>query len=444
MKKLAQKVFITAAAVGIGAIVLNQYLQSSMQKELDKNIRKAEPFAHIQYNSFELTLPDRIQLTDLRIIPKSPNIGNFNIDSIDLTIADSDTLLLAKQLLGLSSGVTPDKVEVDIKGLSLSLTEFPQYTSALIQLNQHLDRQMTPFCGDSHFIGPDQLKDLGFEPLRLDLNFAYDFNPWEETLDVGFEAEMDKGSSTRTRLKLLNIPALNQSTAMAMMKPSVDAFSIHYEDNGYTAKVNQYCADQSELSLEDFIERETSRPDQDYALMWGFVPGFQLKQAYKNFMQDPQRVSLQVQPSPDFDWFSLSAYPPEQWPETINLSLSVNDEPVTSLDFELADLDQFVQASKAEANKPPSIFETGVPPKPVAEPEAAPLVFVPIDKRRIREYEGRIMRIYNPSGKAREGEFIGMEGNSARLRQEKFGGSFIMSITLFDVERIEVAKETSK
>jgi hypothetical protein len=160
-------------------------------------------------------------------------------------------------------------------------------------------------------------------------------------------------------------------------------------------------------------------------------------------MQDPQRVSLQVQPSPDFDWFSLSAYPPEQWPETINLSLSVNDEPVTSLDFELADLEQFVQASKAEANKPPSIFETGVPPKPVAAPEAAPLVFVPIEKRRIREYEGRIMRIYNPSGKAREGEFIGMEGNSARLRQEKFGGSIIMSITLFDVERIEVAKETS-
>lgn len=443
MKKLAKKVLIAGAAVGVGAFALHEYLQSSMRSELDKQIRKASPFAHVQYQNFELQLPDRIQISGIRIIPKSPNIGNFALEELGISIRDNDSLYLLKRLLGLGRGNAPDELEVEVDNFSLSLQEFPQYKSMLMQLNQHLNRQMTPFCGDTHFIGPKQFKDLGFDPMVMDLNFSYSFNPWEETLQLSFDAELENSNSTRAQIKLLNIPALNQDLTANMMRPSIERISIHYEDNGYTQKVNEYCAKKSQLSLEEFIARETSRPDKDYALMWGFVPGDNLMQAYTQFLQDPQRVNLRVEPSPNFDWMTLPAYPPEQWPETLNVTLTVNDEPVTTLDFELAELNQLLSAAEPSPPKP-SVFDTGVPPKPeppAAEPE---LKYVQIDKRRIREYQGMQMRIYSPSGKTREGTFTGMDGNNAKLTQQKFGGTFEMSVSLFGVDKIEVGLPAKK
>lgn len=439
MNKLFTKIVIAAAVLTVGFFGLQHYLQYNLKQQLDSAIRTAKPFAHIEYGAFSLKLPNRLQLDDLRVIPASPAIGNFSISTIKLTVTDSDRLLLIKQLLNFTQQRAPDQLDIDIKDLTLSPVEFTQYTQALEQLNQHLSRHMTLMCGDTQFIGPKQLQAIGFDPMHLDVHFGYQFDRWAQTLVINTDTDIQQGSATRMQFKLRNIAALDKSAAQQVLNPAIDKITIHYEDHGYTNKVNHYCAQQSRLTLAEYIDREINRPNQDYAHMWGVIPGTELKKAYNRFMRDPQNMTLTIAPDQGFNWASLAQTPPEQWPGQVNMSLSVNDEPVPSLSFQLANMEQLVEAA-TPVKKVATTPEEARKKRAELLTQATKPVFYTVTKNSIANYQGKYLRISTDNDRTHEGTLVSANGHSVVLRQQKFGGHFDINVALSGIKKVEVSR----
>ncbi len=441
MKKLLLKVLIIVGTLASGAVALNQYLRHNLQQAFDNVIRDAKPLAHIEYRSLTLVLPDRIELRDLRIIPTSPVIGNFSIAAINLTVTDPDPLLLAKRLLGLTSRQTPDQLSLDILGFTMSPAEFREYSDVLKQLNKDLSQQMTLTCGDTQMLGPDQLQDLGYDPLHLNLHFDYQLNPWDKSLTINSDTEMEKGSATHIQVTLGNIPTLDTAISKnainpQALNPTLDKLIIHYEDHDYSNKVNSYCAIKSGLSLADYIERETTRSDHDYALMWGIIPGTEIKKAYRRFMLNPQRATVTIRPPSELNWLNLLATKPEQWPSQLNMDVLVNDEPVPSLDFHMADVNQLVNAAAESAQQQSSSSEKAK----LTTFRTLKLQFHAADKAAVNTYKGKTIRVFTNTNRMHEGILVDVNNQKITLRQQIFGGQFDIKLNLINIERLEVGR----
>ncbi len=233
-----------------------------------------------------------------------------------------------------------------------------------------------------------------------------------------------------------------------MGEPKLLNNRLTYSDLSYTDKENQYCAKASKMEMAEYIEARVNQSDADYAVIWGFVPGDGIRQAYKRFLTNPGEVTFSIDPSASFNLGSLHLYNPKDIPPVLGLRVKVNGQEIEDIGFKTVDeieMDSDISLSTShsftsELGKLGSLFGSKNQATEIKRPAPSKKekqYYRSVKLNEIGEHVGREVKIYIASGLVREGTLERVQGSTIFVVRSLRGGKFTMPIPYGQVTKIE-------
>jgi hypothetical protein len=284
---------------------------------------------------------------------------------------------------------------------------------------------------------------MGYDILDSDLQFGYVFG--EQAIEMHLDWTTKDMAAAAMQIKMTG-PARASATAVMSNPPQLKEITLLYQDLSLTKRTNQYCAKQSNQTIEQYIEAETGKSDKAYALQWGLIPGPGLKQAYKDFLTNPGTVKVTMRPPANFNQNTINLYKPEDLPSILNLAVNVNEKLVNDLSFsfqpadvseaeEIASLQDrlstFKEILQSKDDKPliqqPTRIKKGPPPR-----------FHQVKIADLNKHIDRQVRVYTNSNQIRRGRLASVTGSAINVTQDVHRGEFTMIIVKAEIKKVEV------
>lgn len=394
------------------------FLYYKTKEGVDQIITMARPFAAISYEGIDSTLSGVIGLVGLKIQPANLN-DSLRIQSLEVQTPGLGFLLFGVRQT--SSGEIPERLRLNLRGLSLNMTG--QLMGLIEDLQRKEQNSPTPpgllNCGKVSRLTSREYTQLGYNQMVLDLGFGFEYDKRRQHADLKFDWAMRDAGAMTGSITLDGIaPQL-----LAGSQPKLGPLRLEYRDRSFTEKLKQFCAREAGLTPEQYVEAEVGVSDARFLEGWGFVPGPGLRAAYHDFLQRPERIEVEIEFPSDMDPTHLSVIQPENLLSLAHLDLSVNGKPVTDMSF-----------SRQAASSAPPTAAAAPKSKVVSKPKS----FQPVEIADLNKHRGLAVKIYTRQKMVREGVLTQVEANEVAIERRLARGSMTITISIPDIERVEV------
>jgi hypothetical protein len=423
-------VLILAAAAFAG---VKGYLHYAYEGLLNKAIQNASPFAEVHYDGLSTTLDGDLIIQGITVTPRAEFTDTVRIGSVQYDTPGVLYLLTNRDRL--EKGEFPSHVRLEIRGLEIPLDGF--ITGALDKSakdrNAELADQITPFCGDVHYLSSRQYAEMGYEDLVSDISLGYEFEKHSQLIHIALTWATRGFGSFALSADLTGITATSAQTLVANGPPTVSRVDLVYGDDSYVSRVLEYCAGKRHMTREQLIQAEVDAEPEYYAATWGIIPGQALLQAYRRFLESPAELRVVLHPDTIGDLTTLTQYRKTELPALLNMQVYVNGEAVDDLSFrELAirPANRQRSGSRRDGTQVSSgKARSGPPPQPQ---------YHTVRAEELSQHLGRNVRILTVGGAVREGRLSGVRNGKIYATSRLYGGKMEVIIPVDQANRIEV------
>lgn len=426
-KKIFAALIVLPIAVYAG---LKLWIGHNVKESMEQLTNAARPFASLRYSTISSTLWNgRVSIEGVRIRP-----NGFSEDLVirDLEFRTGGPLALVMAPRQLRASELPPQLQIAARGVTLD-TNGPLFGAMETLQRASAPKEGLAHCGGLAYIGPQELRQLGYDTLSMDVALRYEHIRQPEQLQVSLDW------STRDMVALHTSFTLTGAPSTWKLAPNLSAVKVTYKDLSYTERLKKFCTKASAITEAAYIEAEVNRPDSAYRQQWGFVPGPGLRAAYRQFLEKPGELVLVARPG-GIDPRTLEFYKPEDILTMLNVTASLDGAAIADLSFTR---DAIPSPAKATATaRAPAAVERAFSPE-ASNQDTSPARATTGNYRTVRMSElpkhlGRQVRISLPKGVVREGKLVEVLPNMVTVSRDYGRGDMKFDVLAKQVEKAEV------
>ena len=392
MKNLFIVLVLLAAAVFGGKL----FIENRYEKELDKAIAMAAPFADMRYDRVELGYDGSLSLHGFSVLP-SDSDEPVNVGKI--TFTSSDRFLAIKGKKAFENNQLPDAFSVQIDNV-----EFSSRLAQVFPEKEHCRKFNSTFV----------YSEIGLDRIEADMTMSFDFrDPFNAELDMYYSDDIGF-ADIRSVFDADAVPAMATGVEEAPFKE----ISLNTELNEEVATaINEYCADRFEISSEDFLAKVIGSPKYSEN-SFGADLGPQFREALIKYMKGGSQISLQSRPSKQLQKFSNAKFfKPRDVVRWLNLTITADG---TTIPIEVAELEEEKKNEGGEKGKSKGAYTQVL----IAE------------ARNYLDSNVRISRTKDRT--AIKGRLLGIKGDIMSVEIYRYTGVMTYKVPLSDVAKLEV------
>jgi hypothetical protein len=422
---------------------INGYIHHQFKTNIDNTLSSMQMFAQVKYSDLSTSITSgKVVLKNVRIsaqfLPETITLG-------DVTLETPGFLYMLSGPENAKKGEFPDHLGFAIDNFSLDMnSETAEWLDKVVKRMQPVYAQHRNICGGKSIFGPSEYKEMGYTRVVSNMRMAYDFDKSQKTLTFDFNGKTRGMGSIKGNAVISNISSMKtENMAMGGM-PKLTSVEVIYKDDTYTPRVIKYCAEQDKTDKQKFIEAEVKQPDEYFYMLWGFAPGYGLREAYKDFLLKPDLVTLNIRPSAEFNPMMIAMMSSEEIMDALNIRLKINGLLVTDLSYKPAPLaftQEFEQriARSLDFN---AIMrgEPIKPPEPIVKPKAVKkkvTAYHKITVAQAPQFINHFVRITTRTGNNRKGQLMRVDKNNLYVQKKVSGGKFTMTVPRSKIKTIE-------
>ncbi len=390
------------------------YLWYSIYSHMEDIKEAAAPVAKIEYKNIRAPLTEPFGVTGITVEPHMVSdtiqIGSALIHTTGLR----DLYELAKTSF---DEELPNKLEVSLDRLSIDLNG---ETASLLANNQKSNLFGTPFdamaCGDREFFSPTDLIAMGYEELSVDTKLSYRPNRIKESVDFFVKFRVREAASLALDISIPKSQAPTSRAQLTVQIPQLRDFSIHVEDLSFNERRNQYCANLSGLSVDEFVERHLNQV-KVYAANNDFPVSDELLAAYRNYVTKSGNITVTANPLDPVDLMTLFTLNPRQLLEWLSLDVNIAGKNIQQLMVI-------------------TVVEEG--PEEETKPKVIPDTYKPTQISELKQHVNRLLKIRTVDGKLHHAYLSFVGSDSLLLTQELVGGSATFRVPIEQIDEVRV------
>ncbi len=322
---------LSSPIVGYGFLM--GYLWYQVKDSAEQMIQAAAPLATISYDSIHVSpLGDEVGLNGISIQPTMVS-DHIRLDSLRLSVPHVGYFLDAKQ--SVESKDFPENIRVKIKRLQFDLGS--EVFDLAVQAQQAAantgDDKIGTFltsldalgCGETESFSLQDYRNMGVDSVIANATLSMESDKETHHGKFTIAANIDGLYEIDTRLELDTSP----SALKSLYTNNMPKTTISYRDTGLYELRNQYCAEINGSSIEEYIDKHLRKLS---ARLGTSLPGESLK-LYKNYMLNGGQVSVQLDPTEEFDPNTLSYYKPADIIAMLGLGINIDGTPIALEEF---------------------------------------------------------------------------------------------------------------
>lgn len=424
--------------LGVSYGGLKLYLHHRYSSALDAGIENASLFAEIRYKGLSTTLGGELRVEGITIAPHAEYTDEFRIDAVRVITSGLQDLLNSEK--SVERGEIPRRLRLVVEGLEVPVDGFTMghLDEGAEAMNTRMAKYVPPGCGDIQHIGPSYYPELGYERIVSDISLGYEIDESRGVFEMDLHGATRGMGSVSVRAVTTGFAPSSMQAALMSGPLTPSLIEITYRDNSYITRVTEFCAARSELSVEAYIDKETRREADYYALIWGVIPSAGVLEAYRRFLKSPEEVRIVMDPGSAIDMDFLDAYRPEDLPALLGLVVYVNGEFVEDLGFRRPPA-RLVQIREAVLGSGPLTAGEREAEEVVVSTEPRPVPrYHTVRVRELRNHVGRRIRVHTTQGVVREGRLSGVKGGEIVAKTHTHGGSMEYIVPVRQARKVEV------
>ncbi|WBA88180.1 hypothetical protein [Endozoicomonas sp. GU-1] len=287
--------FLVAPAAWFG---FKLYAETQLISAIDKYKPVISDYAEVEFDTVNVHISGKVSITKITLTPKKTLKTPITIKR--LTVVFPSTLTMMKTVYDVSTGELselPDSLRVQYDGIQLPLEGNEEFYTLFndqrqLRLKQELGSIVEPTCGIEYIVGLNEFQQMGIDTL-IDRHFwEYKYTPENQKLFVrlGISATNLYKASLQANFYKKGSLVINDFVQI----PSLTNAELTYQDEGLIRMSSQHCANSSGISKDAYISRITNLPDSFYFYKAGIVPNEAMKNAYINFLKNPDTVTIKA------------------------------------------------------------------------------------------------------------------------------------------------------
>lgn len=436
MEKLKYLVLGLLVVVVLAYGGIKAYMYYSLKTKMDQLAQQFSLFGKLEYGGLTTSVKGSLSIEDIKIRVHGMD-DELRIKAIHYQTPGMLYLLQANKQL--EQGRIPESLSLSIESLTVDL--FGEFTDRLEQFVSDLNFQLqgvNPLCGGRLFFGPREMRDMGYEEITGDIQIGYRFDPANANIVVDITTTTQDMAAARIQGL---IERINDTSIVSMMQPGhqprLGKITVNYTDQSYTKRQTEYCAGLSKLGLNEYIAAEANQQPVYYSYIWGIVPGPGLRQAYRAFLTNPERIDVSLELPESVTPENVRLFKPEDIPGLLDLKLSVNGEAVKDLSFD------FYKGQKLDLSRNiDRLFAKpgATPIKPLRKKKKVKYEtkYYTVPVSGLKKYLGEEVRLQTTTGQTRLGYLTKMGSNVAHVEQRVHSGRFTMTVPIGNITKAEV------
>lgn len=424
MKKVIIGLILLAAVVLLGG---HYYYAQQIGKRLDNAAMVVSGMGgELEYRDIKITLDGEVRIEGLFF--QMPGMGGaLNVDRVALHTAGplgvhALAMDIRDQQVPKTLGVSFEGVRFPLSsGAAMSPVGFGAFTAA--------------GCGDRTGFGTSELVRMGYSGLVMDGRVDYRFIGGGQLLNITVDSQFRDMHRTEVSMELsLGASSLNaMAVGVAASNAELLGLNIDYQDMGYAKRVIEFCQNETDLDRQAFIAQHLEAWQQ----MWqrlGFVAGPTMTEAYRNFLAEPDQLSLSIEPSGELSMDELSRSSPEMMLYQLRTTLSVNHEEVGRLDLAVREGGPLVVETETETTAGGSSATAGTNPETSSADTTAGGQRVALDN--LGQHLNRDVELHLQDGRTLKGRVEEVRETSLQFKRFHGGGYVIQPIPYDDIEAV--------
>jgi hypothetical protein len=423
---------IPLALYGLAKGVL--YYQA--KQVVDDIVDAASGHAEVTYGSIATDLTGGVTVDAINITPHGSDKG---VTVASIRVRSDDPLFLFRGGSGASDEPPPGHLAVDVSDIAVpldaGLLAYAEDTAGSADADA-----AGLACEQGLNLSPNQLQQIGFERLNMDVSAYYRLDDDEAELVAGFDLALRDMQSMRADVTLEDVDVAAFESG-APPQVSLGDLSLAIDvDPAFGRQILKFCAVGSDRSVDEWGMLVAEQTLRDFEAQ-GLRLGEGLAQAVRRFHRDWGTFSIEARPAKPVGVLSLMFLPPDQLASLLGLQMRLNGEPIADTRFEFERPDVSAPGGLA------AIFGAE-PPDELADSQMKRPARIIVQRRfetvavaDIRRYVGRKVRITPRSQPVREGMLKGIQDNEAEVEQRVLGGKFTAYVPLDEIEALQALVE---
>ncbi len=404
------------------------YLQYKVKSDLDKAITTASPFVDISYRDVSSDLlAGSFTVEGLEVTPKELTEGI----SIGQVIIRGDGIGFLYRLAADEFGSEPpSQLQLEYRRMVIpfGLMDSASFGPQLGQAGTSVAKACT-LAGILQHVG---LEDLGHEQFVADGFFRYRL----ASAGNGLTAEMayNLQGIEYSRIEV-DVSGAISPTAMALgAMPTLNSIRMQYQlDAEFSRNMITHCATKSGQDASTFLDALLPADNPRYGHELGFIPGPGIRSVLKKLVGSASELVITANPSPNLTFENIGLYKPNQLLELFDVEVTIDDQIVTDLSYQLSTKSQELLVQLAKSRESESKPEKKVQRKRVIKR------FLPIKANLLKDKAGRELKIYTTqTEKPREGVLTAISDRVVTVEQRIFGGKVELHVPIKKIQRVEI------
>ena len=434
---IAALLAVLALAAGI-----NGYIHHQFKTNIDNTLASIRPFVQIKYSDLSTSIiSGEVKLKNVRFsaefLPETLTLGNITFE----------TPGFAYMLNGpdkIKSGEFPEYLGFAIDDFYLDLTgETAEWLDRLVKRMQPIYATERKLCAGKSLFSPSDFKKMGYTRLRSNMRMAYDFDQTNKSLNIEMTASTHNMLDMKADINIINVGSMSSSDVMQAGLPQLDNVEVTFKDQTYAPRIIKYCSELSGMKKEEYINAEVKQSDEYFYMAWGFAPGEGLRDAYKDFLLNPDLVTVTMKPGKDFNPMLIANMSSDEVLDALNVNLKVNGLLINDLIYKLppSKFTENFERQLAKALDINSLLrgEAIKAPEPVKKKKVikAPAKYHKISIGRLPKHIGDYVLITTKKGNKRKGRLMRVDKNNLYVEKRVSGGKFTMTVPRPKIKSIQ-------
>lgn len=422
MKRMLLIVFV--AIIG-GFVVTHQLVAGKIGDQIDRMSDTMAAAGSISHGNIFVTPTGTALINDFVIYPNG-SAGEMRIDQVAIRTGSLKALYDLGQTG--QSGELPESLTVEFNGIQADLGEVfsPSGTGS----NQPVDF-FAAGCGDRTAFSFADRDNMGYSDLRSDMTLDYQFQQGPNRLTLRGEWVTPEMVGVDYLLDM-QMPAGQNPMGM-----TINHIRFRVDDLGYVNAVMNYCARETGLDLPSYRQQHLAAWEAAWATE-GIDPGEGFKTAYRDFIEQPDTLTLETYP--DMNLMQAMMNPnPDALFQLLDPRIRANDGDPLPFRVSMAPNSRpepdDEESSSEDTAEPTESEETATAEEAQNESE---------DDDRIQrlsrsEWAGHLNRpvwVTLNDGRQLEGVMLSLDGNRMEFQQHIFDGQMVMPLRLEQISDV--------
>jgi len=398
-------------------------IRSNVQSQLDETARLLFGAGTLTYGHIWVSPLGDVSVGDLSFESNIP-AADFSIERLSL---ETDNWLELAQLgQALIDNETPEQLTLSFEGIRVDVSGVQRMLDPGGTLRRSF---LAAGCGEQRtYFNFSDLDNMGFHEIRSDMVLQYQLSPARDNLRIN----ADFTTESMYRLGMLLDIALADASGIAMVTgATLNRMQLRVEDLGYVTGVMAFCADETELTVEEYHSRHVDAWVQ-LSRQLGVVLGDEVVNAYADFIDQPDTFRLE-----SFARLNatkvMTIREPQLLLDRLALQIVVNGGEPRPLQLNLEQLNTEVNSRPTPSDTRGAVVEGSPVPRPPR------IVEVPV--ARLPNWLGTEMIVTLVDGREFRGEVLSMNEGQVRFSQSVVGGTMIIPLQLNSIRRVRVLNQ---